>query len=326
LTTARAETVMTVTLTYLAQGFDWQANYIGQAKPGGAQMRLFAWLTIANGGAQSFKDARLQVVAGAVNKEEAATQPQSTARELRLRCWPMGTTKQRRAWVPPLPPPAAVAFEGHMDEVIVTAQRREKSMRVASAAMMAEQEDLGDLKLYRVPERVTVAAQSQKQVGMFDQPAAKFRRVYTANAEDEGDEPEPMQLELRSKNERVKGLGLPLPAGSIVLFEQSGPSYQFIGEDGLADRTVGDDVEIAVGESSDVQLSLTITEETSAFEDWRADLSNATKQSINAEIMVPHKLAKPPRGAKYRADAWRLPVTVPANGKATISYRVLKPL
>ena len=36
--------------------------------------------------------------------------------------------------------------------------------------MMAEREDLGDLKLYRIPIPVTVASNSQKQVALLEQP------------------------------------------------------------------------------------------------------------------------------------------------------------
>src|SRR3546814_18179222 len=49
-------------------------------------------------------------------------------------------------------PPPPMAMAKAMDEVAVTAQRR------------AVQEDLGDLKLYRVPMRVNVNAKGQKQV------------------------------------------------------------------------------------------------------------------------------------------------------------------
>ena len=46
------------------------------------------------------------------------------------------------------------------------------------AAMQAQQEDLGDLKLYRIPEPVTVAANSQKQVALIEQAAVKVDNVY----------------------------------------------------------------------------------------------------------------------------------------------------
>ena len=43
---------------------------------------------------------------------------------------------------------------------------------------MARQEDLGDLKLYRLPEPVTVAAYGQKQVAFLQRPAVPVELVY----------------------------------------------------------------------------------------------------------------------------------------------------
>jgi hypothetical protein len=47
----------------MASGFDWQANYVAQTKPqddgtvGKGKIDVFAWLTLANGGNQSFFNA-----------------------------------------------------------------------------------------------------------------------------------------------------------------------------------------------------------------------------------------------------------------------------
>jgi hypothetical protein len=50
------------------------------------------------------------------------------------------------------------------------------SVNVASN-LQAKVEALGDLKLYRVPMRVSVEAHARKQVAMLVQPAAVFERV-----------------------------------------------------------------------------------------------------------------------------------------------------
>ena len=72
LTSSDAETQVTVQLSYLAQGFDWSAHYVATMADKGDTTSLFAWLTIANGGAQSFADAQLSVIAGQPNKERNA--------------------------------------------------------------------------------------------------------------------------------------------------------------------------------------------------------------------------------------------------------------
>ena len=59
-----------LTLTYMASGFDWQTNYIAHAKPldadsvGKGKVDIFGWLTIANGGNQSFVNANAMAIAG----------------------------------------------------------------------------------------------------------------------------------------------------------------------------------------------------------------------------------------------------------------------
>ena len=61
------------------------------------------------------------------------------------------------ACAPPPPPPPPSPERG--EAIVVTGSR---------IAMKAELEALGDVKLYRIPEPVTVAANSQKQVALIE--------------------------------------------------------------------------------------------------------------------------------------------------------------
>ena len=92
LTRADRPITATVQLTYMAQGFDWSANYVGRLAPDGSTIGLSAWLTVANGGQQSFRDARLQVIAGKPNKRENTPPPPPPAAWLDLQCWPADVT------------------------------------------------------------------------------------------------------------------------------------------------------------------------------------------------------------------------------------------
>ena len=47
-TIVREPTRATVTLSYLATGFDWQANYVADVSADGQTMNLFSWVTLAN--------------------------------------------------------------------------------------------------------------------------------------------------------------------------------------------------------------------------------------------------------------------------------------
>ena len=83
-TRSGAPVTATVTLSYLAGGFDWQANYVAQLAPDGTSVDLFAWLTLASTDETSFVNADTQAVAGRVNREEMPRS--SRARAARSTC------------------------------------------------------------------------------------------------------------------------------------------------------------------------------------------------------------------------------------------------
>ncbi len=113
-THSAAAATVTVQLSYLAQGFDWSADYIARLSEDGKTLDLFAWLSIANGGSQGFADAHTQAVAGAPNKEANAALPKGPPPDLHLRCWPMDITSTHPRWgiarPPPPPPPPEKAW------------------------------------------------------------------------------------------------------------------------------------------------------------------------------------------------------------------------
>lgn len=393
LTRSERAVTATVQLTYMAQGFDWSANYVGNMAADGKAMGLFAWLTVANGGQQSFRDARLQVIAGKPNKRPNAPPPPPPSAWLDLQCWPQDVTSThpQLAFVrQPLPSgPNLSAFNtvgknapgsfetskqrkrrlkqerraleeaeyggggGGDGEIVVTgslvrrpAARRERLSIAAMAAppppppppppapppameavsvaqgAQAQVEALGDLKLYRVPMRVTVAAQSQKQVAMLVQPDARFDRLYRANVDAGSATPQPMPFLLRSKNTREKGLGQPLPAGSLALFEAVQGRRMLAGEEAVPDLAAGEDVELDLGQSPDVQWTLTRVRETRDRQDWRVDITNARPAPIRVEIIVPYDLAERPPGIQRGRGGWVLPVDVPDQGTARLDYSV----
>lgn len=333
----RAVTV-TVQLTYMAQGFDWGANYVARTHAADDKIGLFAWLTVANGGSQSFNDARLQVVAGRPNKVANAPPLRRADPALRLRCWPLDTTATHPRHVfERLPWALDAGFddEAGLAEDIVVSGSRMRRQSVPMAMMMAPpppppppppvvaaQEELGDLKLYRVPIRVTLSAQSQKQVAMIDQDDAAFRRIYSAYAYAGQSTPRAVPLRLRTRNVKDKGLGLPLPAGGLALFAPRDGEDLLIGEQPMADRAVGEEVEIGTGESPDVQWTLVRTAATRKQVSWRATITNARPVAIDAEVVVPGMLVDRPPGIERGPGGWRMPVTVPANDSVTLTYAV----
>lgn len=324
----RAVTV-TVQLSYIAQGFDWSANYVAEVNEDGKTLDLFAWATIANGGAQSFIAANTQAVAGQPNKERNRQPPQPAPPQLRLQCWPLDITsthpRQYLYRVPPPPPPATAAptsFDseevGNDEFIVVTSSLLKRS----TVAIEAVQEELGDFKLYRIPEPVTIAAQSQKQVAVLQKTGVKFEQIYADNVNDIDDEPSSMFFLLRMKNVKDKGLGLPMPAGRVVLFEPLRGSLLLAGQGGVADYAIGDDVEFKVGSSPDVRVAKKPIIKTSRKRSYRLTLTNARAVPITAEILIPYELANIPKGLVRKSGGWIWRTTVPANGEAGLDYEL----
>ncbi|MGN6358341.1 MAG: DUF4139 domain-containing protein, partial [Novosphingobium sp.] len=53
----------TITLAYLATGFDWDATYVGTLAPDGRSLALLGWLTMASGDDTTFPEATAAAVA-----------------------------------------------------------------------------------------------------------------------------------------------------------------------------------------------------------------------------------------------------------------------
>lgn len=256
----------TVTLTYLAWGFDWQADYVAtladpeRGDSGEATLHLVSWLTILNDNGQSFENAELMAVAGTLNVEsdfeDLADPPR--ARPLRLTCYPLGssmdgTPEYSRVPPPPPPPPPAPQM---MARALSDDSLLEAEIVVTGSKVMAGEEDLGDLKLYRIPERVTISAKGMKQVAFLDREDVEGNFLYQAECSpweaDEDTDAAPAEIVFRTVNDRDHGLGVAMPSGSIVFFEPTSAGELFVAERNLRDYATGRDVEIGLGDSAQV--------------------------------------------------------------------------
>lgn len=316
---ARQPLSATVTLSYLASGFDWQADYVALLSADEKRLHLQAWLTLASTDQTSFVAATTQAVAGRVNRERADVPP-AQAPALRLECWPSETTSDIESTEtvreedyfgpPPPPPPAPPPPPPPAAAIVVTGSR-----------ITAQREQLGDLQLYRIPEPVTVAAKAQKQVGLLDRPAVRVRAIYEVGIEAGGETRESeAQLVLRSMNRDADGLGLPLPAGNVVLFREGAERPLLIGEAPLRDAAVGEKVELRLDRSGGVRARL------SSVDQERRTLVLTNDRSTPSDIEVELYLADGQRidgSGLVRRDGRTLwVVTVPANGTATLNYRL----
>lgn len=320
----------TVSLSYLAWGFDWQTNYVVTMNADGRTAEVSAWVTLASSDSTSFSDAETAVIAGEVNREDAGRGAVPTGGTLVLQCSLSSLAP------PPAPPPAPVpsmvfspALMESDAQIMMSARAMPMKM---NAAVTVQQEGLGDLKLYRVPVPVTVAANAQKQVALAQKKGVKMEALYRAEVwEDSADAVRQM---LRTRNRKEEGLGLPLPGGPVTVFEPQGDAVVLSGEGGLADRAVGEDVEIMLANATQVTLEAETIKDTERAQTVRLTARNARAVPVQFEARVASSVgtqingAKPARagGKVLRKDGrtiWE--VTVPANGTVTWGYTLVKP-
>jgi hypothetical protein len=317
-----APVTATLTLSYLASGFDWQADYVANLSADGSRIDLFAWLTLASNDGTSFVDADAQAVAGRLNREEVRVQPLE-APELRINCWPQGRTH----WIPPdrgredrnerrrpdLDSPVAVTVIGS-EEISMNGARY----------MEARQEDLGDLKLYRIPAPVTVAANAQKQVALLDRPGIPVAFVYRQrfHAINVFEEAAVGRL-MVTRNRGDEGLGIPLPAGRLMLFDGSAGRPILVGQGFLDDLAVGDRVEVRIGDSPGLRSRLRRIRPRGQFGTYELTVTNDGPRDLvyEAEIGTQEVRIHPASPLGRREDRLLWSVTVPANGSMSLRYR-----
>ncbi len=284
---AAAQTV-TVTLTYLATGFDWSADYVMRVSEDSDRADLFGWMTIANGNRATFADAQLLGIAGTLNIDSDFDQlvEGPPTPELYLTCYPLdgtSTAPEELIGPPGMMPPG---YDDSSD-IIVTAQRISSIAFDVPVAVTAIEEGIGNLRLFRVPFATTVAAEAQKQVAFLDSRAIRTTRIYRARAEDDYDQPPvPLAIVLKMRNRESDGLGRSIPAGSVAIFSSDG---RLIGRDTQRDLTVGEEFEYEVSQSPQVMLTVTAPDAV----EWRDDMeerfltvTNANPFAITAEIVI----------------------------------------
>jgi hypothetical protein len=344
-----------VTLTYLAWGFDWQANYVATMQEKGAggefDMGVLSWLTLVNDNGQSFDKARLQIIAGKLNVdsdyESLADSP--VAEELWLTCYPLGRT----GGVPVLelvPPPVMYAPDmaypapemmAREDRMIVVTGSRLEAVFESPSVVTAEEEDIGDLKLFRVPERVDVSAKGMKQVAFLNKDAVKARYLYQAGdcdpwdwikAEDVEDEDfVAAALLLVTKNEETKGLGIALPQGAMTLYEPTSRGPQLAAQVNLRDYARGQDIELELGTSAQVFVRCGGATDKGPPKDarqWtpmRARITNANPHPITLRLQVgyagEYDIRFPGRKVEVKNGYQTVELTVPANQTQSFDWK-----
>ena len=200
-------------------------------------------------------------------------------------------------------------------------------------SMKAVEEALGDLKLYRVPATVTVAAKSLKQVVFLDQDKVEGRLLYRTSCSpwDNRDESIPTAMLLATVNDKEHGLGVAMPMGGLTVFEPSSFGEQLVAEERIRDYAEGQDIELALGSSGQVFAQCERAGGLDPYQDpphWtpmRLTLTNANHNPVRVRIVLGASgdwRLQGLSGTRVKNGEVIAEVTVPGNGRREVSWEV----
>lgn len=197
-------------------------------------------------------------------------------------------------------------------------------------------ERVADYYLYPLPERTTIAANQNKQVGFLSAQGVAAKKVYEVR---EGwfvsqGEPAKAVVAIQFSNAKLAGLGSQLPAGTMrVYMRDAAGDPKFVGENAIGHTPAGSELSIKIGEAFDVSSQATLVSETKVSKtrsryEMKYLLRNAKDQPVTVELRqgglwrdgeVKAESLKS-RRIDARTLGWSVPV--PANGETTLTFTV----
>ncbi len=341
-------------LTYLANNFDWQSNYVGEIGADAKSVDLFAWLTVASGDSTSFTGADMAVIAGRIaffaaapiagdeepweaeerRRQEAEDDPWHPDNiEVWFDCWPRGSSGSG-GYYPRLFGPDRLP-EGQIDYAAGYeigfygggGGGDEGSEIVVTGSRIAPREDIGDYKLYRVPQPTTLGAQSRKQIAFLEKPgvAAQMLHAFAVTGDNFDGYVDPV---LRIDNKKGGPLAEPLPGGQVALFQRRFGEPMLAAQTDVKDKAVGELIDLQLPDQDDSDVDAD-QEELDSGEGWtryRITIENDGEQPEPVEVSfasdASYMVDKIGRPTKLRDGKRIWSVTVPAEGKKTVDYRV----
>jgi len=290
-------------LSYLTGGLSWRADYVANLSSDEKTLDLSGWVTLTNQSGAAYPDATLQLVAGDVNR---AVDRLPRAREM-------------------------------------------KGMAMLSPGVVAPkmaEESLFEYHLYTLDRPTTLAVNQTKQVALLSASGVHIQKEYLLQGQDHyysgsyGDlgEKQKVAVFVMFDNEDTNRLGMPLPKGIIRVYKRDSEGRaQFVGEDNVDHTPKNSRVRLKLGEAFDVTAKRKQTDfkslgrqgkfgyvYESAFE---VELKNAKKEAVTVSLLEPmpgdwEVLQSSQPAIKEASGTARFKVTVPAEGSASLTYRV----
>ena len=289
----------TLELSYLTGGLSWRADYVAELNAGDDLLDLNGWVTLTNRSGASYPDAKLQLVAGDVNRVREA----------------------------------------------VAGRERMLMKAEAKPAEDMQQEALFEYHLYTLPRPTTLAENQTKQVALMSATRVPVKKEFLLAGADyyysdrHGDLGQKMKVGVFVEfANRGEGLGVPLPRGTVRVYKKDGAgNAQFVGEDRIDHTPKNETVRLKLGEAFDVTADKKQTDFRKVSGSGRYNyvyesayelvIKNAKSEAVTVTVREPMPgdwtmLAESQRHVKSASDTAEWQVRVPAEGSATLTWRV----
>lgn len=293
----------TLELSYLTGGLDWKADYVAELSTKEDSLDLSGWVTLSNTSGATYNNAKLQLVAGDVN---------------RVRQEMPRMAKAMRAEVMMADASAPMAEESLLEYHLYTLDR---------PTTIAEN------------QTKQVALLSASGVPARKELLLRGADYYYSSSYGDLSQKMKVSVFVEFDNKEAAKMGMPLPKGTMRVYKKdSQGNAQFVGEDHIDHTPKNETVRLKLGEAFDVTADKKQTDfktlprpakGNSAFESaYEIVLKNAKKERVTVTVQEPipadwkivsesHTSSK----ASSNTAVWK--IDIPAESKTILSYRVL---
>jgi hypothetical protein len=291
-----------VELSYLTGGLGWKADYVAELNAADDKLDLSGWVTLTNTSGATYGNARLQLVAGDVNRVRDEMRPMRAMAKMDMAV---------AAEAPRMAEESLLEYHLYtLDRPTTIAENQTKQVALLSAAGVPVRKEL----LLRGADyyyQSSYGELGQKmKVGVF----------------------------VEFDNRESAHLGMPLPKGIIRVYKKDGNgNAQFVGEDNIDHTPKNEKVRLKLGEAFDVTADKKQTDfkklpnpakGNALFESaYEIVLKNAKMGAVTVTVQEPIpadwkilKESHPHEKAASNTAVWK--VTVPAESTTTLTYRV----
>ena len=287
-----------VEASYLARSLAWNADYVLTVARDDKAADLNGWVTLTNNSGTAFKNTKLQLVAGDLNR----VRQQLNKMMDRAERAPMAQAAENR-----------MAEEAFSDYHLYTMGRK-------TTINNAQTKQVSLLEGTDVPvvKRYVVEGQNYYYHNQMH-PGSPIK--------------DSVQVFYQFKNEEKAGLGLPMPAGVLRVYQQdSKGGVQFVGEVRIMHTPKDETLNVKIGNAFDVVCERNQTDfekiASNVYElEYEITLRNHKSSAINVEVNEPvggtwRMITSSHQWTKTSAWAAQFKVPVAADGTAVLKYRV----